>query len=246
MGKEPKNTNNAFQRTMELLSLASHEMRTPLVSITSLIQLILEGKVGKITPKQKEYLSIAFHDATNLKLIITNMIDVTNFERGDVLYSFAKFDILEMLNECLGTVKILSSDKGVTVSLQKSAPITITGDKARIKQVVINLMTNAVKYGNKGGHVWISIEKKGNDAIIAVKDNGIGVSKENIKKLFTKQFQVEKDPTKTQSGLGYGLYITKKIVEEHGGKVWCESQLKKGSTFFVSLPIKSSKKTKKI
>lgn len=223
-------------RNVELASLASHEMRTPLASIISLTPLIIEEKLGKINEKQKETLDIMLHDAKKLDTIIRNMVDASRIEEGVAIYQFSKFNILELINNSIKTSYVMAKEKNVEIKLTTNQPLEITADKERLEQVVSNLITNAIKYGKQNGHIWISAKKENNNILIAIKDDGNGIPKENMEKIFTKNFKVKKRAKRAIGGLGYGLYISKKIISAHKGKIWAESQVGRGSTFYISLP----------
>lgn len=242
--KLTKDKKNLEEQNVELISVASHEMKTPLTSITSIVQLIFEGKMGKISEKQKENLGIALHDARRLNVIIKNMLDVSKIEEGRVIYKFESVDLRNLITESLKTAKQMLKEKKISVKVDCKGPLKMVADGYRIEQVILNLMTNAIKYGKVGGHIWITAKRKKGKILLAVKDDGKGMSEQNVLKLFRKGFQVERTE-RVLMGLGYGLYISRKILDRHKGKIWVETKLGKGSTFFVSLnPELSGKKLK--
>lgn len=224
------------ERNVELASLASHEMRTPLTSIISLVPLIQQGKIGNVSSKQKETLDIIYHDAQRLDTIIRNMVDASRIDEGVAVYQFAKFNLQELLRSSIKTAYVMAKEKNVEVKLTTDKPFEIVSDKERLEQVVSNLIINALKYGYQGGNIWVSYKKEKEDVLIEVKDNGEGISKENLEVIFAKDFKVQKSAKRAIGGLGYGLYISRRIVEAHGGKLWAESQ-GKGAVFKILLPL---------
>lgn len=235
----------------ELISIAGHELKTPLTSINSLSQLIYDQKLGKINKKQKDSLQVVIKDAKRLHNLIESMLDVSRFEEGRIRYDYSKFNMEQIVKDAIKTAEELAKEKKIKIKLE-SLPCQVYGDKIRIGQTIINLITNSIKYGKEKGHIWIKCGKKGNSIVVSVKDDGVGISKENLPKVFKRMFQVDQSHTRIAGGAGFGLYISKKIIEEgHKGKMWIESELGKGSTFYFSLSIgkkylnkKSSKKEK--
>lgn len=224
-------------RNIEVIALASHEMRTPLTSIASILQLILNGKMGEISEKQSEELGIAYYDVNRLNIVIRNMIDVSKLEEDIVIYETSTFDVKDLIDVCVKTATPLLKEKEIHVGVSVPS-CALNADRTRIEQVVLNLITNAVKYGKQGGHLFISLKKEKDRCTLMFKDDGIGISKENISRLFVKNFQVRSSGKELLGGMGYGLYISKKIVLKHRGKIWVRSTLGKGSTFYVMLPLR--------
>jgi len=231
-------TKKVEDRNVELISLASHEMRTPLTSISSLLQLILGEKVGKVNVKQKKGLEIALHDARRLNMVIKNMVDVSRIEEGRVIYEFRQFNLLDLVKQCINTVDLMLKEKNISMKVKHQGIFGVVADKDRIEQVLLNLVTNAIKYGKRGGKIWISLKKDGSNVILSVKDDGVGISEKDLVKLFVKEFQVKSTSKRALGGFGYGLYISKKILNKNNGKMWVKSTLGKGSTFYISLSSK--------
>ena len=229
-------------KNVELISLTSHEMRTPLTSIISTLDLILNKKLGEINEKQRKSLYIAFHDANRLNMLVKNMVDVSRIEEGSIMYQITNFNLLDLINECVNTVQLMLDEKNINLKVMSKVPLEVTADKGRIEQVILNLITNSIKYGKKGGNIWISLEKKNGEVVLAIKDDGIGIPEKDIPKLFQKEFRAENGSKRILGGLGYGLYISKKILDKHNGRIWVESNLEKGSIFYISLPSKKNRK----
>ncbi len=228
-------------QNIDSMDLAGHEMKTPLTSITSLIDLISQKKLGPLTDKQEESIKIVFEDAKRLNLIVKNMGDVARIEENRIVYDFTEFNLSELIKETIKISEATLSQRNVKATLESTDSIIITADRARLGQVILNLITNSFKYGNENGHIWITITKENNHVIIRVKDDGIGIAKENLPKLFTKRFQVDPSANRVLGGLGLGLYICKRIIERHLGDITAKSKLHEGSTFTISLPILNKK-----
>ncbi len=228
-------------QNIDSMSLAGHEMKTPLTSITSLIELIAQRKLGPLTEKQEESMKIVMEDAKRLNMIVKNMGDVARIEENRIVYDFTDFNLTDLLKETIKISEPMLEQRNVKAILETTDPITITADRTRLGQVLSNLITNSFKYGNENGHIWISAKKENNHIFINVKDNGIGIAKENLPKLFTKRFQVDLNANRVLGGLGLGLYICKRIIERHLGDITAKSKLNEGSTFTISLPLLNKK-----
>ena len=224
-------------RDVELISLTSHEMKTPLTSVISILQLILDKKMGEINEKQKEGLDKALYNANRLDAIVKNMINISRIEENRVAYKFNRFDMSNLIRGCANTVQSMLKEKNINLKILNKSALTVVADKAKIEQVVLNLLTNSIRYGKHGGNIWISLTKGKDGVTLSVKDDGRGIPKKDIPRLFTKNFQSVKGKKRVLGGLGYGLYISKKILDRHKGKIWVKSILEKGSTFYVSLPV---------
>jgi len=224
----------------DLISLTGHELKTPLVSITSVTQLIGEGKLGPINDKQKKYLALVLSDGRRLNGIVQNMLDTSRLEHGRVAYEMKEFDLNALINESIMTADSLAREKKIKIKFAESTPLKIIADRVRIGQTILNIITNGIKYGKRT--ILLSSMKKGSDVIISFKDDGIGITKENQPHIFEKMFQVSRGDRRTAGGVGFGLYLSKKIVEEgHHGKLWFESAIGKGTTFYISLPVHQKK-----
>ena len=221
----------------DLISMASHELKTPLTSIISLLELVLEE-----SEEQKKTLTIIFKDAQGLNAIIDNMLDISRIESGRINYNLDKFSLKQILEECAQTAKQLLLEKNINLKMNVSNSFTIFADKNRVSQVILNLITNAIKYGKGGGNIWVSASEEKDKVVLNMKDDGIGISKEDLPKLFTKMFRAEKSTRGALKGMGFGLYISKKIIEDLGGQIKVESKLEKGTTFHVLFPKKKTKK----
>ena len=126
-------------------------------------------------------------------------------------------------------------ERKISLKVESKGIFGVVADRDRIEQVLLNLVTNAIKYGRSGGNIWISLKKEDDTMILSVKDDGRGIPERDLPKLFAKEFQVKGSAKRVLGGLGYGLYISRKILDKHHGKIWVKSSLGKGSTFYISL-----------
>lgn len=222
----------------EFISIASHQLRTPLSSIKGYISMILEGTYGEIEAKIKEILSKVYQANESLINLVSDLLNISKIERGKIEYNFQKIDLFKVVMEAINQLKLDAEKKHLEVNLSgEENKFYINADSEKITQVVLNLVDNAIKYTPKG-EIDIKLEKKENDILLSISDTGIGINREEIRNLF-KKFSRGKEITKTYTGgTGLGLYIAFKIVEAHKGKIWAESRGKgMGSVFYILLPI---------
>jgi len=224
----------------EFMNIAAHELKTPLVPIISYMQMLLDDK--RLTPDQKEKIEISLASAKREVDLVSDILDISKLEAGSLKLELEKLNLVDLFHEIELSLEPVVKQKKLTFTMEypDKLPI-IDGDRRRLIQVVTNLVTNAVKFTEKGG-ITIKVKEQGKDILISVIDTGMGISKENVSKLFTKFFQADTTERRKQGGTGLGLAISKGIVEGHGGKIWIDSVLGKGSTFYFTLPVKSSVK----
>lgn len=227
------------QLKSEFLSLATHQIRAPLTAIKGYASLILEGDYGKVTSPVQSAVKNIFESCQSLVLIVSDFLDISRIEQGRMKYELSDFDIVYLTSDIVEKLRPNIESAGLSISMElPKENILVKLDQNKIRQVVGNIIDNSIKY-TKSGSIKVSLEKEGSSALISVKDTGIGISKEDIPKLFAK-FVRAKDASKTNViGTGLGLYIAKQMVEAQGGNVWVESLgIGQGSTFFIRLPVK--------
>lgn len=234
------------QRT-EFISTASHEMRTPIAAIEGYLSLALNEKVAKVDDRARGYLQKAHDATTHLGELFQDLLTSSKAEDGRIANFPQVVELGEIVQQVAESARFTASKKGLGLKFMISSEQTETGDKIvrplfycnvdpnRIREVVQNLVDNAIKYTQDGE---INVAVTGNSSVIQVqvKDTGPGIPEEDLGHLFQKFYRVDTSLTRTVGGTGLGLYIAKKIVELYSGRIWAESQLGKGSTFFVNLP----------
>lgn len=222
----------------EFVSIASHQLRSPLTALKGYTSLLMEGSYGKLPAAAKEAVENIFESADLMVGSVEDFLNVSRIEQGRMKYEMSEFDIVELTSSVFEEQKNVADEKGVKLSFNGNGKkINIKADIGKIKQVFTNLIDNSIKYTPKGS-ITISIMEGGNVIRFSVKDTGIGMSKEDIGKLF-KRFERAKGANLVNvSGTGLGLYVAKEMVEAHKGKIWAESEGKGlGSTFIVELPL---------
>lgn len=222
------------EKKSEFLSIASHELKTPLTVIKAYAQI---GKTfkDKDPGKMADYMDKINDQATKVNSLIHQLLDVAKIEANKADYRLERVEFTGFLEDVLASTGF--SHPGHPLAQRLGEPVWIDLDKLRIEQVMINLVGNAAKYSPGGNTITVSLlHQEPGYITVAVTDEGIGLSKDNITKVFDKFFRAE-DVAQKVSGLGMGLYITSRIVKEHHGKIWVESEENKGSTFYFTLPL---------
>jgi signal transduction histidine kinase/CheY-like chemotaxis protein len=230
------------QMKNEFVSTVSHELRTPLTSIKGYVDLILDGDAGEINDIQREFLGIVKSNSDRLVALINDMLDISRIESGRVVLKIEPIDISDLVYDAVGTFKTIAEQSDIEMAAQIEEGLEpAAADRDRIGQVLTNLVSNAIKYSPGGGTVTVSARQDGDDIVVGVADEGLGISEEDQEQLFSKFYRVDSSHTQEIGGTGLGLSITKSIVELHGGRVWLESTLGEGSTFSFTVPTASSK-----
>jgi NtrC-family two-component system sensor histidine kinase KinB len=223
----------------EFMMTASHELRTPLTSIGMSIDLLLESAVKKLNEKEQQLLSAAHGDVQRLKALVSNLLDLSRIEAGKMEMEFDNVPVSLLFDQAMGVLKPQAEEKGISLSSEVPTGFPrIKADPGKVIWILTNLISNALRYTDRGGHIWIFAEAMGSYAHISVKDDGAGVPYEYQSKIFDKFVQIKGD--KVLGGSGLGLAICKEIVRTHGGTIWVDSIPGKGSTFTFTLPIVES------
>lgn len=222
----------------EFVSLVSHELRTPITSIMGYMALVLDGDAGPLNNEQREYLEIAQRNSARLASLVGDLLDVSRLESGAVQLKFAPVDIAALINEVRELLSSAIKEKGQSVEVVQADHVPmISADSDRLIQVITNLLSNANKYTPTGGTITVSTQVFGNTIEISVRDTGIGLSAEDQSRLFTNFFRADNPATKKVGGTGLGLWISRSLVEMHGGTLAVHSEPGKGSVFSVTLPL---------
>jgi signal transduction histidine kinase len=223
----------------DFISTVSHELRTPLTTFQSIISSLLAGVLGEFTDLQKEYLLMAKDESAREARLINNLLDLSKLESGKVILQKEMMDVTALADEIIRSMRPGLDEKRII--LRRKFPQNLPKiyvDPGRIMEVFTNLLSNAIKFTKENGQVIVSAKITRDDKVkLEVADTGIGIAKENIPKLFSKFFQAEQTTNPGGKGTGLGLAICKEVIELHGGDIWVESEIGKGSKFTFILPI---------
>lgn len=226
----------------EFVSLASHQLRTPLTSIKGYLSMVLEGDVGKISTAQRQVLEQAYASSERMVHLIADFLSVSRLQTNKFAIELAPTDLNRVLEQMVASLQPLASERKVKLSFEGVvAKRIIMVDTPKIQQAVMNFIDNAIYYSRVDGRIRVVLEYDGKDAVVKVIDNGIGVPKKEQDNLFTKFYRAENARKRRPDGTGIGLYLVKRIVTAHGGSVIFESREGKGSTFGFRIPIKEPK-----
>ena len=229
------------QHKSDFLANMSHELRTPLNAIIGFSQVLREGMVGDVNAKQAEYLDDILSSGNHLLSLINDVLDLSKVEAGQVELQVAPFSLQDALERGVSMVREQATTEGVQVTLHKNGGLdVVSGDERRIRQVIFNLLSNAVKFTPAGGQVDVSATRVDGEMRVSVADSGPGIAAEDLDRIF-EEFQQTEAGAKQREGTGLGLALSKRFVEMHGGRIWCESEIGKGSTFEFTLPAEAGR-----
>ncbi|RPH63175.1 MAG: GAF domain-containing protein [Chloroflexi bacterium] len=231
----------------EFVSFVAHELKNPMTSIKGYAELLAAGAVGPITDMQGSFLGTIRGNIERMKTIVEDLNDNAKIEAGRLRLDFKAVEVPDIVETVIRSTKRQIEDKkqSVEVKMPENLP-KIWGDRTRIEQVLVNLVSNSHKYTQEGGNILVSAEKSDNlwdpqgaaEVVhIAVQDNGIGLTPEDQKKIFQRFFRSEDDQARKSPGTGLGLNITRSLIEMQGGRIWFESEFRKGTTFHFTVPI---------
>jgi signal transduction histidine kinase len=228
----------------EFLSIASHQLRTPLSAIRGYVDLIADGSYGKITRKQAEVIGKVHGSVETLIELVSQLLNVSRIESGKTNVAAEKVDLTQMCTEVTGFLSVKAQERGLSLSCSNIKPVAVWADAAKVKEVLMNLIENSLKYTDQGG-VQVSFLEEPRFVRVNIKDSGIGLDSASINRLFQKFSRVE-SAAANHAGTGLGLYVCKRLIEAMGGEIWVESPgLGKGSTFSFRLKKVGSNNNKK-
>lgn len=223
----------------DFLSVAAHELKTPLTSIIGFAQLLKHRAWDDLKPADRKVLQVVLHQSDKLNGMINAVLDVSRIAQGRLDIRKAPHDLAALVSQMCEQMQITTEHHTIASTLPDELPFSF--DQSRIEQVVRNLISNAIKYMPDGGHVSLSLDHVGNEAILSVTDHGIGIPAEALEHLFEQYYRAENVGTNVNtgiSGLGVGLYVSNEIVKQHGGTLTALSDGRyKGATFIMRLPI---------
>jgi signal transduction histidine kinase len=231
----------ASQAKSDFLASMSHELRTPLNSILGYTELIQDEIYGEVPAKIRDVLERVQHSGRHLLGLINDVLDLAKIEAGSMELSPTEYAARDIVDSVVSSLRSLAAEKGLefVAGVQADIPAAF-GDGRRIAQCLMNLAGNALKF-TKQGRVEIGVERQGETLVYRVSDTGVGIPQDQLESIFAEFQQADPTITREFGGTGLGLSITKKFVEMHGGRIWVESELGKGSTFFFSIPLRLEK-----
>jgi PAS domain S-box-containing protein len=217
----------------DFISIASHEMRTPMTSIKGSIELLLGGYAGELPPESTELLGICLTAVDRLIRLINDLLDISKIESGKMELHLARLSLGDCVQKSMRSLRSLADVNKVTMRAEQGERLPeVMGDRDRLEQVITNLLSNALKYSPAEKDVWVRVTAVDNVVRIAVGDEGPGIPPDQLSRVFDRFQQL----AGAKKGTGLGLTIARALVEQHRGRMWVESQLGQGSTFYFELP----------
>ena len=231
----------------EFISIAAHQLRTPLTAIKWAIDTVKKGDLGPITEGQKDMLQKGSESNDRIIILVGDLLNTAKIEEGKFGYTFVESDIAEIIADSIATNALLAKERTVTVSFkQEPNLLKVKLDKEKIKLALDNLLGNAIKYSKPNGQVTVSVTRhKEHFLEVSVTDQGIGIPKSSMDRIFTKFFRGENAVKQQTEGSGLGLFIAKNIIMNHGGEIAMESEENVGSTFHFTIPLEEGMLPKK-
>jgi signal transduction histidine kinase len=222
----------------QFLANMSHELRTPLNSIIGYAEVLMDGIDGELNDEAMEDVRSIHNSGRHLLAIINDILDLAKIEAGQMFIDRSEQDLNRIINDVIDTVKILAANKGIELTVQINREIPpVAGDQLRLRQIILNLVNNAIKFTEQGSVALEAEPYSDNQVVIRIKDTGIGMTPEEKDGLFQQFHQVDGSPTRRVGGTGLGLVITRYFIEMHGGEIFVESEKGSGSTFWFTLPV---------
>ena len=228
---------NANRTKSEFLANMSHELRTPLNSVIGFSDILLEGYFGELNDKQTNYLDNISNSGKHLLKIINTILDISKIESGNMKLYREELNVKDIVNEMISLLQPLALKKSIELSVSfEHEQNLLEADEARVKQILYNLLGNAIKFTENDGYISIKTRNENDDILFSVMDTGIGISPANQNKLFEPFIQADSDSSRKYEGTGLGLTLVKELVELHGGNISLKSELGKGSEFTFKIP----------
>jgi len=228
------------------LATMSHELRTPLTSVIGYAEMMAEGLAGTVSGEQREYLGTILNKADQLLGMITAVLDVASIETAPLALERCQLSLSELVASEVATYMPQAGKRGIAIQLDSRGDTNVVGDRKKIRQIVSSLISNAVKFTPDRGRVGVVLRPgplspheagEGRAIQLVVSDSGIGISREQVSKIFEPFFQVDSSSTRAFGGTGLGLTLAKAYVEAHGGRIWVDTTPGQGSTFVCSFPV---------
>lgn len=225
------------EKNKEFISVATHELRTPMTAILGYLEMTVDEMGTKIHESLQPFVRKAFDGTKRLRDLVNDMLDVARLEGGRQEFNITPLDIKQSVNSVLDSLQITAQEKGITLNYKDTETAYVLADEARLRIILNNFVSNAIKYNRPNGAVNIQHSVKDGKLVMAVADTGLGIPEDQKAHMFEKFFRVQHDDRKDVTGTGLGMYITKQYIEAMGGQLWFESVHGQGTTFYFTLPL---------
>ena len=231
------NLKKSEQMRKEFVANVSHELRTPITSVKSYSETLLEDPDMPPAMQQK-FLNVIVNESDRMTNLVQDLLTLSRFDAGSIEFSFTRFRFEKSLQDVYSAMVMEAQKHGHTFTLDIQTDLPeIVGDRGRIEQVLINMVSNAIKYTKDGGVITMTAGQTGNQVWCTVRDNGVGIPAQDVDRVFERFYRVDKARSRESGGTGLGLSIANEIVMRHGGKLSLESELGKGTAITMTLPV---------
>jgi signal transduction histidine kinase len=221
----------------EFLALTTHDLRSPLTVISGVINFFTSGRLGELSPEQQNMVVMMERNTQSLIELVNDLLDASKLESGTLRLDLAPTPLRELVEDLRETMLPMAREKGI--ALDNAVPADLPparADRAKLRRVLVNLVSNALKFTPRGGRVEVAAQAGGGTLRVSVADTGVGIPPEDLERLFDKYEQARSRATRSEKGTGLGLYITRQLVELHGGRIEVSSEVGRGSTFSFTVP----------
>lgn len=224
------------QMRREFVANVSHELKTPLTSIKSYAETLLDGGIDDKETTRK-FLEVIDAEADRMTRLVRDLLQLSSIDNEQIKWNMTEVDIEKLLNLCIDKLSIEAEEKNQTVKIKTyCSPAAVLGDADRLEQVMLNILTNAIKYTPEGGKIECSVAKKDDNIVISIRDNGIGIPREDLPRIFERFYRVDKARSRQMGGTGLGLSIAREIIIAHKGDINIKSEIGKGTEVVITLP----------
>jgi heavy metal sensor kinase len=231
----------AFNRQRQFTADASHELRTPLAIMQAEATLALSKE--RTETEYRKSLETISQESTYMSSVIGKLLFLARSDAGKEQLNFEDVDLKDLIIGLSANVEALAADKEIKFAVDTQANLVVNGDKVKLRQLFINILENAVRYTPTGGNISVSLVRKELNTLTTISDTGIGIPPEHLPHIFERFYRVDKARSRADGGVGLGMAIAKYIADSHGGKIEVESQLGKGTTFYITIPLKNNEPT---
>lgn len=233
-----KKKSNKHDIRSEVTSIIAHQLKTPLAGIKSSIQVVLSRQIGSLNDDQQEYLRIALDEVDRMILLVKDLLDAARIDQKKLELNMLPTDLAKLIQATIDNVSTFAHATNTSISFTVKGDVPLVRvDATKIQQAINNIIDNAIHYEQGRGQIKVRLIREGQKIIFSCQDSGIGISKEEVKKIFSKFYRSPKAVELVPMGSGLGLFIARAIIEQSGGKVWFVSKLGRGTTFYFSLPV---------
>ena len=224
----------------QFVSVAAHQLRTPLSAVKWTLRLLLDGDVGKMSKEQDDFLERGYQTNERMINLVNDLLDVSRIEEGRFGYNFQEVEIANIIRKAIAEVSIVAAKRNIKINFRQLIPedLRIVADPERVRTIVINLLDNAVNYSEPGDEVVVTVGEEGDSLKVSIEDNGIGIPDSEFDKVFSRFYRASNAVRLQTDGSGLGLFIVQNIVNRHGGRIWFESKEGQGTSFFFTIPMR--------